>query len=322
MRGVHLFLALAVGCLVLAPAATAKGIEAQRGPALDYLAGHLAGAGPLAANIAEAAHANGVELATWPTASDPVADHVPSEFGEGASDVSLLRPLRALALLQHPAAAPEGALTQRVLGRFGPDGYGDPRTLNDDAYAILALRAVGFPAGHERVQAAREQLLRHQGDDGGWGWAVGSPSGADLTGLAVEALVASGGVPDGPGLGALAFLASTRAQAGFAETPGGAPNCESTVWGLRATQRLGQSSRDGDWRFLLGLQRADGGFAHLPSGPSDLLCTSEAATLLGQAHAGDVAAPAPGRAGIPAHGLATAVAAVALAAARLQVRRP
>ncbi|MEK6976446.1 MAG: hypothetical protein AABY18_08915 [Candidatus Thermoplasmatota archaeon] len=306
--------------ILLAPTTAAKGIEVQRGPALDFLASRLDGTGTLAANIAEAAHANGLDPSTWPSALDPVANHIPPTVSADASNVSLLRPLRALAFAHHPAAAPDGDLTLRVLAKVGPDGFGDPQSLNDDAYAILALRAVGLGADDLRLQAARSHLLATQGTDGGWGWAIGAPSGTDLTGLTVEALAVSGGVPEDVAAGALTFLASTRGDSGFAETPGGTPNCESTVWGLRATDHLGTTPRATDWRFLLGLQLRDGGFSHLPGGLSDLLCTTEAATLLGEAHAGIVAGPALDGRGIPAPG-GLAVIAVAVAAA-LRIRRP
>jgi hypothetical protein len=313
--------ALAVALLLAAPA-EAKGVEAQRGPALDFLASHLQGSGPLAANLAEAAHANGLDLAAWPSPDDPVADHVPSEFPQEPANITLLRPLRALAFAGHPHATPDGDLTNQVLDRFGPQGYGDRRTFNDDAYAILALRAVGFPPEDAHIQAARDHLLASQREDGGWGWTLGAPSGTDLTGLVVEALADSGGVPAEASAPALAFLATTQASAGFAETPGRSPNCESTVWGLRATHGLGGMVRDDDWWFLLGLQRADGGFAHLPGGASDLLCTSEAAALLGDARAGVVPGPSMGEgSGIPAPAAVAAGSAIILAVA-FRLRRP
>lgn len=311
-----------LGALLLAPGVEAKGIEAQRGPALDYLADHIDGSGTMSANIAEAAYANGLDLMAWPSAGDPVAYQVSSRFSpEGVANITLLRPLRALALANDPDAAPDGELTLRVLDHFGPDGYGDRRTFNDDAYAILALRAVGFPSGDARIQVARDHLLAAQRDDGGWGWTLGAPSGTDLTGLVVEALTQSGGVPQANGSRALGFLASTRTDAGFTETPGGHANCESTAWGIHATDRLGETPRDADWWFLLGLQRPDGGFSHLPGGASDLLCTTEAAALLGAADAGDIDGPAMGREGIPALSAGLALAAVAVAATSW-VRRP
>jgi hypothetical protein len=315
LQGLAASLALLV---LLAPAAQAKGVAAQRGPALDYLADHVDGAGPMTANIAEAAHANGLDLAAWPTEDDPVVAHLPVEFPEDAANITLLRPLRALAFAGHPAAAADGDLTARAYGKLGPHGYGDRRTFNDDAYALLALRAAGL-AVDDRLQATRDHLLAAQGQDGGWGWTLGSPSDTDMTSLVVEALHATGGVPGEAAAHARDFLATTRSSAGFGETSGSEPNCESTVWGIRATQRLGAAPRDDDWWFLLSLQQRDGGFAHLPGGTADLLCTSEAATLLGEAHAGEVAAPAMEDRGIPAlGGLLVAV----VVFATLRVRRP
>lgn len=296
--------------VLLAPAAGGKGLEAQGQQALGYLAGHAADAGALASHFAEAAHANGEDPFSWPARTDPIAGRIEVP-GEGASNVSLLRPLRALALAGDARAGPEGELTRRVLANGDAGGHGDPRTLNDDAYAVLALRAAGLPQGHAAVQAPRMHLLANQGSDGGWGWAVGAPPGTDMTGLALEALHASGGIPAEAADGARAFLASTRLGGrGWSETPQGTPNCESTVWGLRASDRLGEPAPPAEWRFLMSLQRADGGFAHVVGGPSDVLCTAEAATLLGEARSGLVHAPVADDAGIPGPGFAMALGAL------------
>lgn len=295
--------AVALALVLCLPTAAAKGIEPQGELALEHLAGRAASSAALAANILEAAHANGLDPTLWPSPQDPVVDQV-AVPGPGSSNVSLLRPLRALALAGDPRAGPEGELTRRVLAAFSTDGYGDPSTLNDDAYAILALRAAGLASDDARLQAARAHLIGHQGADGGWGWAVSAASGTDLTGLAIEALLATGGVPPAAAAGAWGFLLSTRSRdGGFGEAPGGARNCESTAWGLRATSRLDQEMRDRDWWFLLGLQQPDGGFAHVPGGASDLLCTTEAVAIIGEARAGLVPGPRLDGNGIPGPGL-------------------
>ena len=285
------FLLLAAASLG-APPADAK-LERAAGRALDYLEAHAATAGSLAANVAEAAAANGLDPSAWPE-GDPVAARV-AVPGEGASNVSLLRPLRALALAKDPRMHD---LAARAWSHVQASGYGDPRTVNDDAYAILALSAAEPAGGAQRFAPMVEALHAAQHPSGGWGWAVGGAPGTDTTGLAVEALLAGDSGRPGEGREAiLGFLASTRdPRGGYAETPGGTRNCESTVWGLRASHRLTGAADPDDWDFLLGLQRPDGGFAHVAGGRSDLLCTTEAAGLLGE-HA--VPAGSGGR-GIPA----------------------
>ncbi len=285
--------ASALPVLLLLIAAAAMPAEAKLDAAADrtlgYLEDHAATSGSLAPNVAEAAHALGKDPAAWPP-GDPVAARIEVP-GPDASNVSLLRPLRALALAGDPRAGIHGELTARVAGRVQPSGYGDPRTINDDAYAILALLAARPIDDREPYAPMVRALSDSQDGSGGWGWAVGGTPGTDMTGLAVEALWREGGsVPESLAVGAQAFLTTTRhPDGGFAETPGGQRNCESTVWGIRASYRLAGRLEADDWDFLLGLQQRDGGFAHLEGGRSDLLCTTEAAGLLGEM---DVDAPA------------------------------
>lgn len=310
VQGVRLAATVLAALLLAATPVQAKGLGPQGDLGLDYLAARASGAATLAPPVVEAAAANGLDPAQWPTPADPVARHVEVP-GEGAANISLLRPLRALALAGDPRAAPEGELTRRVLALVRHDGFGDPRQLNDDAYAILALRAAGLAEADARLQPMRERLTAAQAADGGWGWSATARSGTDMTGMAVEALHASGGIPDSAAVPVRAFLASTQQERGFSELPGGSANCESTAWGLRASGRLGMAVRDRDWWFLLGLQQPDGGFAHLPGGASDLLCTAEAVAVIGEARAGALPGPAQGRGSIAGPALGTTVALLA-----------
>lgn len=305
--------------LLLAPGAQAK-VDAAAERGLEFLADRAATSGPLAANIAEAAAANGHDPAAWPP-GDPVAARVVVP-GDGASNISLLRPLRALALAGDPRAGPVGDLTERVAAHLNADGYGDPATLNDDAYAVLALSAARPLDDAGRWGPIRRHLEANQHPEGGWGWAVGSPPGTDTTGLVVEALFAAGGAAPVTNDAAAAFLDRTRdADGGFAESPGGQRNCESTVWGIRASARLGRPTDADDWDFLLGLQGRDGGFAHLEGGRPDLLCTTEATALLGEALSGNVPLPAVEEPrSIPAEGAAPAMVILAMAAVAMSTR--
>lgn len=307
--------------LLGAPGSEAKSVDGARGPGLAWLEAQIeAGAGPFAAQFAEAAHANGLDPAAWPT-DNPVAAQI-TVPGAEAPGIQLLRPLHALALANDSRAGLEGNLTQRVLATFDGTQFGALHALNDDAYAILALRAAGLPGDDSRLQASAAFLRSKQHADGGWGWSTQSAPGTDMTGLVLAALDAS--ATDGSVVPlaqqAQQFLATTRDGTGYAETPGGNPNCESTAWALRI-QDLADSKPDpGAWRFLLGLQNPDGGFAHLPGGPSDAFCTSEALTVLGMASAGTL----PFRLGsgqtIPGSGLGPAALGLATAAVAMSTR--
>jgi hypothetical protein len=115
---------------------------------------------------------------------------------------------------------------------------GGEAQVNDAVFAILALAPVKEPAAEAAVRKAAEWLLAQGQDaDGGFNWrSPASPSEVDLTGAAVEALVAA----DQPGTEAearaLAFLhSSQRPDGGFAEYPAteAESNVASTAWGVQ-----------------------------------------------------------------------------------------
>lgn len=313
-------LVVAVGLLLAgAPPAQAKSLDGMRQGALDWVeASSLSGAGSLAPQFTEAVEAAGLATATWP-AANPLRDQI-TVPGPEAATITLLRPLRALALADDPRAALDGELVQRVLASFDGTQFGAPHALNDDAYAILALTQAGLPTADERLVASAQALAAAQQDDGGWGWAVGAPSGTDMTGLILRALHLVAELETPRLNAALSFVASTRAGTGYAETPGGTPNCESTTWALRARSLGGRPDDPGAWRMLVSLQQPDGGFAHLPGGPSDAFCTAEVLTVAALAEAGtlqftlgeerDIAGPGLGGA-LLMLGVAAGVAAVA-----------
>jgi hypothetical protein len=69
---------------------------------------------------------------------------------------------------------------------------GDPTTLNDDAFGILALVSAGQPATDVAIANTKNFLLAHQNSDGGWGFSVGGNSDSNSTASVVVALVAAG----------------------------------------------------------------------------------------------------------------------------------
>lgn len=307
--------ALLAGSLL--PGAQAKSLDGMREGALAWVeARSRDGAGSFAPHFAQAVESNGLATASWPP-GNPLRDQVLVP-GPEATPIQLLRPLHALALADDPRSSVEGELVQRVLASFDGQQFGNPTALNDDAYSILALTQAGLPPTDARLLASAQALAAAQRDDGGWGWAVDSPSGTDMTGLVLLALHLEG-QDAGPLPAALAFVASTRSGDGYAETPGGTANCESTAWALR-TQALGGDVDPAAWRFLLSLQQEDGGFAHLPGGPSDPLCTSEALTVAGLAHAGAVPFILDSGHGIPAPGVAWTVVALSAVGVAMSTR--
>jgi hypothetical protein len=134
-------------------------------------------------------------------------------------------------------------LVGEIIARQGVDGglpfvAGGEEQVNDAAFGILALAPVKEPAAEAAVRKAGEWLLAKGPDrDGGFNWRSQSmPSEVDLTGAAIEALIAAGEKGTEAEAGALAFLhSSQRPDGGFAEYPSteGESNVASTAWGVQ-----------------------------------------------------------------------------------------
>jgi hypothetical protein len=134
-------------------------------------------------------------------------------------------------------------LVGEIIARQGSDGGipfvpGGEEQVNDAVFGILAMKPVNEPATEAALQAATEWLLTEgQDGDGGFNWrSTGSPSEVDLTGAAIEALVAAGRKGTEAETKALAFLhEAQRPDGGFAEYPAteGESNVASTSWGVQ-----------------------------------------------------------------------------------------
>jgi prenyltransferase beta subunit len=150
-------------------------------------------------------------------------------------------------------------LVAEILGRqledgsfpYTPDG---PRgESNDTIFAILALSPVHEHAVEEAVAAAREWVITAQLEDGGWYYSGGNPhSEVDMTGAAIEALVAAGAPTEEPALGeyqlaiaeGLEYLRRSQLpDGGFPALPSGEAesNVASTAWAVQAIWAVGQN---------------------------------------------------------------------------------
>jgi hypothetical protein len=87
-------------------------------------------------------------------------------------------------------------LVDEILRRELPNGSfpyteGGRGEVNDTIFAILALSPIAEPSAEAAVTQGAEWLLTEQNDDGGWYFSVKGPtSEVDMTGAAMEALVA------------------------------------------------------------------------------------------------------------------------------------
>ena len=164
---------------------------------------------------------------------------------------------------------PVAAILARQLpdGSFPQQGGGRTGWVNATVWSIFPLSALDDPAADAAVQRAGEWLLRQQRPDGSWGATLPvSPSESDMTGAAIQALVAAGLGDAEPVARALDFLRSRQGEdGGFREFEGGPTNSASTAWVVQGIWAAGGNPRS--WHttsgadplsFLASLQRPDG----------------------------------------------------------------
>lgn len=137
---------------------------------------------------------------------------------------------------------------------YTPDGlHGES---NDTIFAILALSPIREPAVAAAIVAAREWVVSAQREDGGWYFSgTSARSEVDMTGAAIEALVAAGPPLEEPALGAyelaiangLEYIrAAQRPDGGFPALPNGETesNVASTAWAVQGIWAVGQNPED------------------------------------------------------------------------------
>lgn len=125
---------------------------------------------------------------------------------------------------------------------------GDPTTLNDDIFGILALVASDVPVNDAAITDSKNILFTTQGLDGGWSFAIASSSDTNMTASAILALLAAEVPPtDAHILNAINYLKSAQNDdGGFPYDPsssfGTNSDASSTAWVLWALNALGASS--------------------------------------------------------------------------------
>ena len=140
-----------------------------------------------------------------------------------------------------PRAAGGDPVTRLLRTRSGDGSFGHLSNLT--AFAVLALRAAGYPPGDPVVRAAARWLESRQGADGGFGVAAGGPSDVDDTAAALQALVAAGMRSATAAGRATGFL--IRAQnldGGYPQETGGSSNAQSTAWAIQGLTAAGRSA--------------------------------------------------------------------------------
>ncbi len=167
-------------------------------------------------------------------------------------------------------------LVAELLGRARPDGSfphvpGGQPGVNDTIFAVLGLAPIEEPATQAAIGPAADWIESVQRPSGGWAWnASGAREEVDMTGAAIQALVAAGrgrneAVADG-----VAYLRGAQnPDGGFPEFPGNPEsNAASTAWATQAIWAVGENPES--WRtgsgqaseepldFMESLQQGDG----------------------------------------------------------------
>lgn len=239
-----------------------------------------------------AVSANGLAAAHWrrTTTSPSVQDYVAvngAAFTRGAAAAGKL----ALAVAAADACLPAGALTPQ--GYYSPTLGAYSKQSGPNSLAILGAVAIS-----ESVPvSAPTSLKAAQQADGGWEWAPGWGADTNATGLAVQALLATGEqISSATVISALAFLqAAQQPDGGFAYdlAPNAPSDANSTAYVVQALLAAGEEPTTARWTvsatnpisYLLALQLADGSFQWQPATGSDQLATQQIIpALLGQAH--------------------------------------
>jgi len=121
---------------------------------------------------------------------------------------------------------------------------GDPTTLNDDIFGLLALTAAGIPQTDEVIVNTKNFITSNQNSDGGWSYTVGGPSDSNMTAAAIAALAAFGASPNDADIqNSLNYLRTAQnSDGGFTYDPksayGTASDSSSTAWVLWALNSL------------------------------------------------------------------------------------
>jgi len=161
---------------------------------------------------------------------------------------------------------------QQSSGQIAQLDQGEKGFINAHMWSILALASAGYKIPQQ--EKAKEWLLNHQNEDGGFGWMEGTASDTDDTGIAIQALVVLGEVPESSVAikNALKYQKNCQVEdGGFScgdEWMGSKSNAASDSWVLQGLMAVGENPVGEKWEVngknpvshLLSLQNGDGSF--------------------------------------------------------------
>ncbi|MFT4050286.1 MAG: terpene cyclase/mutase family protein [Solirubrobacterales bacterium] len=163
-------------------------------------------------------------------------------------------------------------LVDKIVSRQQADGSisrspgGSYSGTNDTAFAILALAPLDTPSTNAVIKKAADWLAKQQISSGGWGLSSSSSPDPDLTGAAIEALVAAGFRDTAVEAKAWTYLRSTQGPHGGIRSAAsqGKENTASTAWAVQAMWATGVNpadwavNRSSPLDFMASMQQPDG----------------------------------------------------------------
>lgn len=165
--------------------------------------------------------------------------HLTSINGSSALDYEA--PILAITALGHnPRTFGSNDYIVELKNYYIDEQIGDPSTLNDDFFGILALISAGEHPNSFIIQNVTTFILSNQNSDGGWGFTTTSDSDTNMTAAAILALLASGIEDTNSQIqDAIAYLqAAQNTDGGFPYIPNGESDSASTAWVIWALNAL------------------------------------------------------------------------------------
>lgn len=174
--------------------------------------------------------------------NNPNLEHLKSVAGGQA--IAYAAPILALtAAGKNPAVFGSEDYVAKLKSYYSQGQIGDPVSLNDDIFGLLALVSAGEAKNSPAVSGTKDYILNHQAANGGWGYATSAPGDTDMTAAAILALLAAGtDKQDAKIQTAVAFLKTNQTEnGGFLSSPAfdTAANTSSTAWAVWALNALG-----------------------------------------------------------------------------------
>jgi hypothetical protein len=175
--------------------------------------------------------------------------------------------LALTAIGEDPRGFNEQDYVTRIKNHFNGGQIGDPLSLRDDYWAVLALTAAG-EGGSKEVRDSVRFILEHQNTDGSWSASTtGIETCADNTAAAIIALISAGQDKGSEAIiKALEYLKRSQQSDGGFSYLFMPSNAASDCWAIMAVWAAGRDPAD--WRsngndlmsHLLGLQQQEGSF--------------------------------------------------------------